>query len=98
MSNTDERPVSSGGEPSALQAALAAFDAGRRSTGGSLPTRTRVGDPVQLMDEPPSTAPSRLDPDALRERLRAFQTEFQTGHAGPDDRTDPNTDLGGDRR
>lgn len=57
------------GAPSALEAAL----------GGALPTRTRVGDPVEPVEEPVSAAPSRLDPEALRERLRSFRSEFQSG-------------------
>jgi hypothetical protein len=50
-------------------------------------------------------AQSRLDPDALRERLRAFQTEFRTGVNGADpvahsneSNHSTNADLGGDRR
>ncbi|MFP5488608.1 MAG: hypothetical protein ACLGHQ_09920, partial [Acidimicrobiia bacterium] len=86
--------------PAALEAAL----------GGALPTRTRVGDPVDPVEEPQSTAASRLDPEALRERLRAFQTEFQSGHAADADdhhadhhgttqsANHSNVDLGGDRR
>ncbi|MCU0260355.1 MAG: HAMP domain-containing protein [Ilumatobacteraceae bacterium] len=94
--------------PTALAAALAAFDQGRngalpradqtppegtaiveRSTAepvgvGALPTRQRLDltadDPS---DAPLSTAVSRLDPEAIRERLRAFQTERTTGTDRP---------------
>jgi hypothetical protein len=57
-----------------------------------------------------ATAPSRLDPDALRDRLRAFQTEFRSGGGGddgdddvpgsttPGTNNDHNSDLGGDLR
>jgi hypothetical protein len=78
------------GAPSALEAAL----------GGALPTRTRVGDPVPPVEEPASTTASRLDPEALRERLRAFQSEFRSGHEATDQPTatnHSNADLGGDR-
>jgi signal transduction histidine kinase len=90
--------------PSALQAALSAFDSGRNATssgGPALPTRARVGDPVlpSSFQEQVSVAQSRLDPDALRDRLRAFQTEFRTGVVSSDDKsTTPSTDLGGDHR
>ena len=90
--------------PSALQAALSAFDSGRnaKSSGGpALPTRARVGDPLlpSSFEEQVSVAQSRLDPDALRDRLRAFQTEFRTGVVSSDDKsTTPSTDLGGDHR
>ncbi len=96
---------------SALEAALAAFDNrgngpdsptgtnGTNATNGLLPTRTRVGDPVEQIEEPMATAQSRLDPDALRERLRAFQTEFRSaGDPAPDMDNDHPSDLGGDRR
>ncbi|HSP29400.1 MAG TPA: hypothetical protein VLN74_12680, partial [Ilumatobacteraceae bacterium] len=75
--------------PSALESAL----------GGVLPTRTRVGDTTTPVDEPLATAASRLDPEALRERLRAFQSEFHSGR-GHDEHTTTNhsnADLGGDR-
>ena len=90
--------------PSALQAALSAFDSGRNATGTggpALPTRARVGDPVlpSSFEEQVSVAQSRLDPDALRDRLRAFQAEFRTGVVSSDDKTTtPSTDLGGDHR
>lgn len=98
----DEPSVAAAGEPSALQAALAAFDVGRNADTAELPTRARVGDPVPPVDEPAATAQSQLDPDALRQRLRAFQTEFNTGlneHDESDHTTSDNhSDLGGDRR
>ncbi len=92
--------------PSALQSALSAFDVGRNGSNGTLPNRTRVGDPVELIEEPAAAAASRLDPDALRQRLRAFQTEFHTGvgdEFDPDgavttSSNDHNSDLGGDLR
>ena len=91
---------------SALQAALSAFDS--RRNGDALPTRVArgsEGEGVDL-DESASTTQSRLDPEALRERLRAFQTEFRTAtegtHAPESDEPSPltptNADLGGDRR
>jgi hypothetical protein len=63
-----------------------------------LPTR----DPGRAFDHDEvtrSTTQSRLDPEAIRERLRSFRKEFQLGRdgegaAGPDG--DQN-DLGGDR-
>ncbi len=91
-------------EPSALSAALAAFDSpyAATATDGHLPTRTWVGDPVEHIEDPASITQSRLDPEALRERLRAFQSEFSTGvdsdtsqHQTYDNQ---NSDLGGDRR
>jgi hypothetical protein len=58
-----------------------------------------------------STTQSRLDPEALRERLRAFQSEFRTATDGSRGAETPeapalpttnadlgNADLGGDRR
>ena len=79
---------------------------------GSLPTRARVGDPLDRVEEPLATAPSASDPDLLRDRLRAFQAEFRSalGTDSLDRRDDPDTsdatdldghdnfDLGGDRR
>jgi hypothetical protein len=64
----------------------------------ALPTR----DPGRAFDHDDvttSTTQSRLDPEAIRERLRSFRKEFQLGRdgeaaAGPDG--DQN-DLGGDR-
>jgi hypothetical protein len=53
-------------------------------------------------EETASTTQSRLDPEALRERLRAFQNEFRTaaatGHDHESDLSSNNADLGGDRR
>ena len=86
--------------PSALQAALSAFDVGRNSNGsGALPVRDRVSDPVAAgqFEEQQSVAQSRLDPEALRERLRAFQSEFRTGAKNPNEsNSHSNIDLGGD--
>ena len=85
-------------EPAALQAALAAFDTGRNGGEAVLPTRApnpHAADQNQY-EEPAATTPSRLDPEALRERLRAFQSEFQTGHLNQQPTT--NTDLREDRR
>lgn len=82
-------------ERTALLSALAAFGAG--ST-GSLPTRTRHEDTMMTNEEPPiPTTPSQLDPEALRQRLRAFQTEFTIGGGSPDS-LDEHGDVGGDRR
>jgi hypothetical protein len=103
----EEQSVTATSSPSALQAALAAFDARRNGDHGALPTRARAdGQPDPGADDP-GAAQSRLDPDALRERLRAFQTEFRTGTTGTDSTQPPptiepndstNADLGGDRR
>ncbi len=96
-----EQPVTATSSPSALQAALAAFDARRNGDGASLPTRSPGDAPSVPGADEVSTAPSRLDPDALRERLRAFQTEFRTGADGDGtgpDHSSNNADLGGDRR
>jgi signal transduction histidine kinase len=99
---SDASPIAPAGEPGALQAALSSFDSGRKSDPSELPTRSRVSDPVPLVEDPTPTSPSRLDPDALRERLRAFQTEFQSGHAEPESSDsatpDNHNDLGGDHR
>jgi hypothetical protein len=90
--------------PSALKAALTAFEAGRAGARPdvtephSLPTR----DPGNAFDHDEvttSTSQSRLDPETIRARLRSFQKEFQLGRdgegvAGPDG---DQTDLGGDR-
>jgi hypothetical protein len=111
--DNEHAPSDPGAAPSALQSALSAFDSGRNGTNGSngsLPTRTPVGEPVDQIEEPLATAPSRLDPDALRDRLRAFQTEFRSGGGGddgdddvpgstaPGTNNDHNSDLGGDLR
>jgi hypothetical protein len=110
----DDDPDSQSG-PGALQAALAAFDASRTGfngssdTGGaanSLPTRSRVDEPISMPDESIPATTSRLDPDALRERLRAFQAESRgaagdehpSGDAMPATDHDHHSDLGGDRR
>jgi hypothetical protein len=76
-------------EPSALAAALAAFD--RRDE--ELPNGPQGSDPPG--GELPSAGPSRLEPEALRERLRSFQNEFRTAS---DDVAVNHSDLGGDRR
>ena len=95
----DERPVAASSAPSALRDALSAFDRGRKSGADALPMRSRsataLGD--DPAEEPASIASSRLDPDALRERLRAFQTEFHTGLTDAEERGHDSLDLGGDR-
>jgi hypothetical protein len=52
-------------------------------------------------EDPIATTTTRLDPDALRQRLRAFQTEFRSGTPGHDadnaTANNSNGDLGGDR-
>jgi hypothetical protein len=96
--------VAPSSSPTALQNALAAFDTGRNG-GGSLPTRTRA-EPggANSVDERASTTQSRLDPEALRERLRAFQNEFRVATDGERSSesnyssTSNNSDLGGDPR
>jgi hypothetical protein len=45
---------------------------------GSLPHRARVGDPLDPVEEPLATNQSTSDPEALRDRLRAFQAEFRS--------------------
>ena len=97
---TPEVPVAPTSNPSALQAALSAFDS-RRNGGDSLPTRARSEGLPASFEETVSTTQSRLDPEALRERLRAFQNEFRTAATGHDHESDlssNNADLGGDRR
>ena len=74
----------------------------RRNGHDALPTRDRTEPALPgTYDEPASITKSRLDPEVLRERLRAFQNEFRTASAGGTD-TDQdhssNADLGGDRR
>ncbi len=73
-------PAVTSSEPGALQAALAAFDSGRSALhaepAGDLPTRPRGSDPIGRFDEPQAVTQSRVDPSALRDRLRAFQSEF----------------------
>ena len=66
-------------------------------TGAALPTRTRVGEPVHQLEQPLAATTSRLDPEALRERLRAFQTEFRSA-GSPSTNNDHDSDLGGDLR
>ena len=96
-----DSPVAATSSPSALQAALTAFDS-RRSGPDSLPTRDRTAEaaPPGTFEEPASIAQSRLDPEVLRERLRAFQTEFRTATTGgiESDQDHSSHDLGGDRR
>jgi hypothetical protein len=96
-----DSPVAATSSPSALQAALAAFDTRRNGDRGALPSRPR-SDEFAAADfgDSSSVAQSRLDPDALRERLRSFQTEFRTGTDGGTDtnNSNNNADLGGDRR
>ncbi len=100
-----EQSVVATSSPSALQAALASFDSRRGGETATLPSRSRSeGFAAPVIDDTASAAQSRLDPDALRERLRAFQTEFRTGTTGGTDtnnatyNADRNADLGGDRR
>ena len=87
------------GGPDRLAASLDA--AADSQSNGSLPTRTRVGDPVAPVEEPLATTAGG-NPDALRDRLRAFQTEFRSA-LGTDSITDDrpsghdHPDLGGDR-
>lgn len=97
----NENTVAPTSSPSALQAALAAFDTRRNGESGSLPTRPRTdGFDADDFGDGSGASQSRLDPEALRERLRAFQTEFRTGTAGGTEQnhTSINVDLGGDRR
>ena len=102
VGTSSDSPVAQTSTPSALQAALSAFDVGRNSNGtGALPTRDRVSDPVPAgqFEEQQSVTQSRLDPEALRERLRAFQSEFRTGANNPNEsNSHSNIDLGGDPR
>ncbi len=90
--------------PSSLKAALSAFEAGRSGTRPEaapppeLPTR----DPGSAFDHDEvttSTSQSRLDPEAIRERLRSFRQEFQLGRdgEGATGHDGDQTDLGGDR-
>ena len=96
-----DAPIAATSSPSALQAALTAFDS-RRSGPDTLPTRDR-SEPAApgTYEEPASITQSRLDPEVLRERLRAFQSEFRTATTGGSDSDHDHsspTDLGGDRR
>jgi hypothetical protein len=84
--------------PTALQSALATLGADPTGSNGPLPTRSRHDDTMMTSEEPPiATTPSQLDPEALRQRLRAFQTEFSMGGATTDP-LDDHDDAGGDRR
>ena len=74
--------------PSALQSALSTFE----DEVGPLPSRPPAGEPLIRVDEQVSVAASRLDPEALRQRLRAFQTEFHSGS------TDTDHNFGGNPR
>jgi hypothetical protein len=93
-------------EPGALQAALAAFEAGRSAgtakQAEDLPTRVPVEEAAERVEDPQVVTQSRVDPSALRDRLRAFQSEFSSANsesaAGSDIYADQNTDLGGDPR
>jgi hypothetical protein len=79
------------------------------SASDGLPTRTRVGDPVEPIEEP-FRATASANPEDLRDRLRAFQTEFRSalgtdsiddqpaGHDVDHDLDHDHSDLGGDRR
>jgi hypothetical protein len=65
-----------------------------------LPTRARVGDPLEPIEEPLATT-AAANPEALRDRLRAFQAEFRSA-LGTDSHDDQPSghdehDLGGDR-
>ncbi len=87
-----------GSEPSALSAALSAFDTPRVDSSEDLPSREHDHEPMNVTEDSTSVAPSRLDPEAFRERLRSFQSEFSTGRDEADDQTDNHLDLGGDLR
>jgi hypothetical protein len=90
--------------PGSLRAALTAFEAGKAGARPeppapqALPTR-QPGSGFDHDAVTPSTSPSRLDPDVIRERLRSFQQEFQLGRdseaAGGHEGDHP--DLGGER-
>jgi signal transduction histidine kinase len=105
LSPNADAPVATS-EPGALQAALSAFDSGRAAVNAPqstpLPTRDRGGDQAPMGDEPLPVSQSRVDPNALRDRLRAFQSEFTNAAGdntgGTDIYTDQNSDLGGDPR
>ena len=88
----DGNPLTASAPPQSLQAALSAFDAGRNGQSPTLPTR-QPGSSVPSDDHSRSTVPSRLDPDAIRERLRAFQQEHRSGRTSDEH----DTDHGGDR-
>jgi signal transduction histidine kinase len=105
ITDTGSAPVTTS-EPGALQAALAAFEAGRSAVTAKqaedLPTRVPVEEAAERAEDPQVVTQSRVDPSALRDRLRAFQSEFSSANSesagGPDIYTDQNTDLGGDPR
>jgi hypothetical protein len=90
--------------PGSLKAALTAFEAGRAGVRPEsvappqLPTRA-PGNAYDHDEVTASTSQSRLDPEAIRERLRSFRQEFQLGRDGEaaagHDGDQP--DLGGDR-
>jgi len=90
--------------PNSLRDALSAFEAGRAGARPdvAVPPMLPTRDPGNAFDHDEvttSTSQSRLDPEAIRERLRSFRKEFQLGRdgegaAGPDGDL---TDLGGDR-
>jgi signal transduction histidine kinase len=67
---------------------------GRKSDLDELPTRARTtGEPSNDdFEEAASIGKSRLDPEALRDRLRSFQTEFQTASSASADSDEPETD------
>ncbi len=83
--------------PVALQSALAVFEFDPLGSGRLLPNRPRLEDFGFADETPLATAQSRLDPEALRQRLRSFQAEFNSGGASPEPPTD-HGDFGGDRR
>ena len=95
--------------PSALQSALSALDGsitGANGSNATLPQRAHVEETVGQAEQPLAATSSRLDPDALRDRLRAFQTEFHSADADgdpvpespPSETNDDHHDLGGDLR
>ena len=89
------------GGPDRLAASLDAA-ANHNPGNGDLPTRTRGPEPTGPVEEPLATTAAG-NPEALRDRLRAFQTEFRsalgTDSLTHDDQTagHDHPDLGGDR-
>ena len=90
--------------PSSLKAALSAFEAGRSGArpDAAPPPELPTRDPGSAFDHDEvttSTSQSRLDPEAIRERLRSFRQEFQLGRdgEGATGHDGDQTDLGGDR-
>ena len=83
---------------------MSAFEAGRA---GARPDAApppdapdaRPGSAFDHDEVTASTSQSRLDPEAIRERLRAFRQEFQLGRdgEGATGHDGDQTDLGGDR-